>query len=316
MKAHTKTEESHGTHRRLPPWLRRPLPSGDYAATTAVVAGSAVPTVCQEAKCPNKSECWAKRCATFMILGEKCTRRCRFCAVEPSRPDPPREDEPIRLAEAVARLELRHVVVTAVARDDLDDEGAGHFARCVTAVHGRCPGTTVEVLPADFHARRDCIRTVCVAHPELYNHNIEVVERLTPAIRPQAGYSRSLEALRLVKEVAPMIVTKSGLMIGLGETVAELKQAFEDLRGVGCDVLTIGQYLAPSLNDHAPVVKYYTPEEFEELADHARSLGFLSVASGPFVRSSYNASEVFEEARRRRKDDSGLVGKSGEKERP
>jgi len=287
-------------NRRLPSWLKRPLPSGDFAHTVDVVARSGVATVCQEARCPNLSECWSKRHATFMILGDKCTRRCHFCAVETARPDPVEVDEPERLAEAVATLQLSHVVITAVARDDLKDEGAGHFARCVMAIHERCPTTTVEALPADFHARRECIEVLCDAQPELYNHNIETVERLSPKIRPQARYRRSLEVLRLVKEIAPDMVTKSGIMLGLGETKNELRGTLEDLRENGVDVLTIGQYLQPTLTHHTRVEKYYTPEEFDVLGALARSLGFLSVASGPFVRSSYNAGEVFEESQRRR----------------
>ena len=211
----------------------------------------------------------------------------------------PADDEPSRLAKAIAQLGLSHVVLTAVARDDLDDEGAGHFARCVRDIHARCPSTTVEVLPADFHARRECIETLCDAMPELYNHNIEMVERLTPAIRPQGKYRRSLEVLRIVKEIVPAMLTKSGVMVGLGETVDELYETFADLRGVGCDVLTVGQYLQPTLTGHAQVARYYPPDEFESIGDYARSLGFVSVASGPFVRSSYNAAEVFEESRRR-----------------
>lgn len=286
--------------RRLPAWLKRPLPTGDFSRTREVVAESGVATVCQEARCPNLSECWSKRHATFMILGDRCTRRCHYCAVETARPDPPAVDEPSRLAEAVARLDLRHVVITAVARDDLKDEGAGHFARCVTAIRERCPRTTVEVLPADFHARPECIATLCAAGPDLYNHNLEMVERLTPLFRPQGKYRRSLEVLRVVRGLAPDILTKSGVMVGLGESEDELRRTFEDLREVGCDVLTIGQYLQPTLTDHAPVVKYYRPDEFDRLGEYARGLGFISVASGPFVRSSYNAGEVFEESRRRR----------------
>lgn len=285
--------------RRLPPWLKRPLPSGDFTHTVNVVADSGVATVCQEARCPNLSECWSKRHATFMILGDKCTRRCHYCAVETARPDAPAIDEPRRLADAVAKLQLRHVVITAVARDDLDDEGAGHFAACVTAIHATCPTTTVEVLPADFHARLDCIRVLCDSAPELYNHNLEMVERLTPLFRPQGKYRRSLEVLRVVKQIAPHLITKSGLMVGLGETTEELHRSFADLREVGCDVLTIGQYLQPTLDRHAPVAKYYEPAEFDQLGEHAKSLGFVSVASGPFVRSSYNAADVFEESRRR-----------------
>ncbi|MGD2108795.1 MAG: lipoyl synthase [Phycisphaerae bacterium] len=286
-------------HRRLPPWLKRPLPSREFAQTRRIVAGSGIATVCQEAKCPNLCECWSKRHATFMILGDKCTRRCHFCSVATARPEPPADDEPERLAEAVEGLRLKHVVLTAVARDDLDDEGAGHFARCVHAIRERSPETTIEVLPADFHARRECIQTLCDAAPEIYNHNIETVEGLTRRIRPQARYHRSLDVLRIVKELTPSMITKSGIMVGLGETVEGLYATFEDLRAVGCDVLTIGQYLQPTLTDHAVVERYYTPDEFEALGEHARGLGFLSVASGPFVRSSYNAGEVFEESRRR-----------------
>ncbi len=285
--------------RRLPPWLKRPLPSGDFARTSNIVSESGVATVCEEARCPNLSECWAKRHATFMILGDKCTRRCHYCAVSTARPDAPEIDEPQRLASAVTELALRHVVVTAVARDDLKDEGASHFAACVTAIHSKSPDTTVEVLPADFHAREDLIRILCDAGPELYNHNIEMVERLTPKIRPQGNYRRSLNVLRIVKEIAPHIITKSGLMVGLGETTDELHQTFQDLRDVGCDALTVGQYLQPTRDSHHAVERYYPPAEFDELADFARSLGFLSVASGPFVRSSYNAVEVFDESRRR-----------------
>jgi len=285
--------------RRLPPWLKRPLPSGEFGHTNRVVADSGVATVCQEARCPNLCECWSKRHATFMILGDKCTRRCHYCAVATARPDPPEADEPDRLASAVGQLDLAHVVLTAVARDDLADEGAGHFAKCVAAIHERCPTTTVEVLPADFHARRECIETLCEAGPELYNHNIEMVERLTPKIRPQGKYRRSLEVLRIVKEIAPGLITKSGLMIGLGETTDEVLRTLDDLREVGCDVLTIGQYLQPTRESHVPVSKYYTPDEFDFLGECAESRGFLSVASGPFVRSSYNAAEVFEESRRR-----------------
>ncbi|MCH7527837.1 MAG: lipoyl synthase [Planctomycetes bacterium] len=285
--------------RRLPPWLKRPMPgAADFALTRATIAESGIATVCQEARCPNLTECWAKRHATFMILGDRCTRRCSFCAVTTARPDPPAADEPQRLAVAVAKLGLKHVVITAVARDDLPDEGAGHFAHCVQAIRGRRPLTTIEVLPADFHARRECIRTLCDARPELYNHNIETVERLTPAVRPQARYRRSLQVLAIVKEIAPHIVTKSGIMLGLGETREELLQTFADLREVGCDTLTIGQYLQPTSN-HTSIRRFYTPAEFDELGDQARALGFLSVASGPFVRSSYNAAEVFEETRRR-----------------
>lgn len=286
--------------RRLPPWLKRPLPAGGgMNATKSIVGKSKVATVCQEARCPNLTECWTHKTATFMILGEKCTRRCHFCAVDTSRPEPPAADEPERLAEAVADLGLRHVVITAVARDDLSDEGSGHFAACVRAVRAATPSSTIEVLPADFHAKRDLIKLLCDAEPDVYNHNIETVERLTPKVRPQAKYRRSLEVLKIAKALNSNMPTKSGLMVGLGETREELHQTLIDLREVGCDVVTIGQYLQPTA-DHAPIKRFYPPEEFDELADEARELGFPGVASGPFVRSSYNAAEVYDHYRERR----------------
>lgn len=285
--------------RRLPPWLKRPLPLGNvFSDTKRIVADSGVATVCEEARCPNLSECWSKKHATFMILGDLCTRRCHYCAVTTAKPEPPEADEPFRLADAVAKLALKHVVITAVARDDLADEGAGHFAECVTEIRRLSPGTTIEVLPADFHARTGCIQKLCDAAPEIYNHNLEMVERLQPVIRPKGGYKTSLDVLAKVKEIAPHIVTKSGIMVGLGENDVELEQTLRDLHGVGCDVLTIGQYLRPT-DKHAPVRKFYEPAEFDALADLARAIGFLSVASGPFVRSSYNAEEVFAETKRR-----------------
>ncbi len=296
MDVSTRHDRSSGVRRRLPDWLRKPLPAGAArTATAAVVERSGVATVCQDAHCPNLGECWSRRTATFMILGHACTRRCRFCAVATARPAPPAADEPDRLAAACAELGLRHVVITAVARDDLPDEGAGHFARCVRAVRSRCPAATVEVLPADFHARRDCIAVLVEAAPDVYNHNIETVERLTPVVRPQARYRRSLDVLRIVKELCPGMVTKSGLMVGLGETRDELSATLADLRAAGCDMLTVGQYLAPS-PQHAPIVRFYTPAEFDDLAAEAKRLGFVRVAAGPFVRSSYHAAEDFDAA--------------------
>jgi len=268
-----------------------------------------------------------------MILGDLCMRGCRFCAVATGSPRPPAEDEPERLAEACEALRLRHAVITAVARDDLTDEGAGHFARCVRAVRRRCPTTTIEVLPADFHARRECIETVCEAGPDVYNHNLETVARLTPIVRPKADYRRSLEVLRIVRStvgvcspppathaaagstvcqpdgltghgaagaavasasVSPRhIRTKSGLMLGLGETRDEILAALADLRAVGCDMLTIGQYLQPS-PQHLPVARFWSPQEFDDLAHAAREMGFVHVAAGPFVRSSYHAAHAFD----------------------
>ncbi len=292
-------DDSCRPQRRLPPWLKRPLPAGtSFARTKRVVADSGIATVCQDAKCPNLTECWSQRTATFMILGHHCTRRCHYCAVKTARPAPPEPTEPQRLGHAAAELGLRHVVITAVARDDLDDEGAAHFAACVRSVRTHCPTATIEVLPADFRGRRECIQALCDARPDLYNHNIETVERLTPIVRPQARYERSIGVLRTVRESAPHILTKSGLMVGLGESRDDLRRTFADLVEAGCHVLTIGQYLQPSPR-HVPVARYYPPEEFRELADEAKAAGFVSVASGPFVRSSYNAAEVFEAARSR-----------------
>ena len=274
------------------------MPAGEpFATTKRIVARSGVATVCQDAKCPNLTDCWSHRTATFMILGHRCTRRCRFCAVQTARPFPPEPDEPERLGAASAELGLRHVVITAVARDDLNDQGASHFAACIEAVRRHSPTATVEVLPSDFRGRQECIQRVCDAGPEVYNHNIETVERLTPTVRPQAGYGRSIGVIRTVRTSAPHVLAKSGLMVGLGETREELACTFGDLVDAGCQVLTIGQYLQPSL-DHAPVEKFYHPDEFEALADEARSLGFSSVASGPFVRSSYNAGDVLAQTRR------------------
>ncbi len=285
---------------RLPSWLKRPLPSGDAAhATRRIVRESGIATVCEQARCPNLGECWEKRHATFMILGDICTRRCAFCAVETGKPATPTADEPRRLADAAARLDLRHAVLTAVARDDLPDEGAGHFSACVRAIRSKVPSCAIEVLPADFHAREDCIRTLCGAEPDIYNHNQETVERLSPDIRPAARYGRSLDVLRKVKAITPSIFTKSGLMVGLGETRAELSRTLADLRGVGVDVLTVGQYLRPS-REHRPVSRYVPPAEFDEIAEEARSLGFRAVASGPFVRSSYNAADVYQAIEQKR----------------
>jgi lipoyl synthase len=286
--------------RRLPPWLKRPMPVAEaMLATRKLVNGLKLNTVCVEARCPNLTECWSRHTATFMILGDKCTRRCRFCAVHTARPDPVAADEPARLAEAAAHLRLKHVVITSVARDDLPDEGAGHFAACIRAVHASRPGVTVEVLVPDFHARPECVQAVTDAEPEVFNHNVETVPSLHKRVRPQARYARSLETLRLAKATRPTLRTKSGVMVGLGETQAELLAVFRDLRTAACDLLTIGQYLKPSGAadlGHVPVARFYTPEEFDELASAARALGFAAVASGPFVRSSYFAETLYHDA--------------------
>lgn len=280
--------------RRLPPWLKRPLPAESMLDTRRLIDGLRLNTVCVEARCPNLTECWSRGTATFMILGDRCTRRCGFCAVSTARPEPPESDEPQRLAEAAAGLNLRHVVITSVARDDLADEGAAHFAACVRATRARLPEATIEVLVPDFHGRGECIRTVCEARPEVFNHNIETVARLQKRVRPAARYQRSLDVLRTAKMLDPRIVTKSGIMLGLGETREEVIETFRDLRSAGCDLLTVGQYLRPGVG-YLDVVRYYTPQEFEELGELARELGFAAVASGPFVRSSYFAETLFAE---------------------
>lgn len=285
--------------KRLPPWLRKRLPAGgDMIHTRQVLADLKLNTVCAGAHCPNLPECWTRHTATFMILGNVCSRRCRYCAVTKGTPTPVSPDEPHRLAQAAQSMRLRHVVITSVTRDDLTDEGAAHFAACVAAVRTRLTDVFVEVLTPDFHARRELIETVLSAAPTIFNHNIETVRRLTPSLRPQADYDRSLATLRIARDLlspSRAAFTKSGLMIGLGETDDEIVQTLTDLRGVGCDIVTIGQYLAPS-PQHAPIDRFYTPEEFAAFDQRARAMGFVSVASGPFVRSSYNAAEVFARA--------------------
>ena len=282
--------------RRLPHWLKRPLPPGDaMMRTRRLIDELELNTVCSEARCPNLTECWTRGTATFMILGDRCTRRCGFCAVETSKPLPPEPDEPQRLASAAARLALRHVVITSVARDDLPDEGAGHFARCIEATRDRLPEATIEVLVPDFHGRPELIEIVTAARPEVYNHNIETVVRLQKRVRPAARYERSLDVMRIVKRLTPTMVTKSGIMLGLGETRDEIAQTFRDLVAAGCEMLTIGQYLRPG-EKYLPVERFYTPREFDDFGDLARSTGFAAVASGPFVRSSYFAETLFSES--------------------
>ncbi|MCI0461257.1 MAG: lipoyl synthase [Gemmataceae bacterium] len=277
--------------RRLPAWLKRPLPAGnENFFTHNLLRELRLETVCENARCPNRPECYARRTATFMILGNVCTRPCGFCSVPRGEPEVLEDDEPERVAEAAFRLGLRHVVITSVTRDDLPDGGADHFARCIVAVRTRT-GAVVEVLTPDFLGDTTAIDRVLEARPEVYNHNLETVPRLYRKVRGRAEYQRSLDLLAHVKRRAPGLVTKSGLMLGLGETTEELLDVLADLRSVGCDMLTLGQYLAPTLK-HIPVVRYLPPEEFDALAVLARSLGFAQVAAGPFVRSSYHADEM------------------------
>ena len=279
------------TPRRLPDWLKRPLPAGNgNFFTQNLIRDLRLETVCEEARCPNRPECWSRRTATFMVLGNVCTRPCGFCSVEKGQPISVEHDEPQRVAEAARRLGLRHVVITSVTRDDLPDGGATHFARCVLAVR-EATGAAVEVLTPDFLGNVTAIDTVVAASPEVFNHNLETVPRLYRKVRGRAEYRRSLDLLDRVKRTAPQIVTKAGLMLGIGETVEELFDVLADLRAIGCDVLTMGQYLAPTLK-HIPVARFVSPGEFDELARKARLLGFRQVVAGPFVRSSYHADEM------------------------
>ena len=277
--------------RRLPAWLKRPLPRGnENFFTDALLRELRLETVCENARCPNRPECYSRRTATFMILGNVCTRPCGFCSVPRGEPEVLEDDEPQRVAEAAYRLGLRHVVITSVTRDDLPDGGADHFYRCILAVRART-GAAVEVLTPDFLGDTRAIDRVLEARPEVYNHNTETVPRLYKKVRGRADYQRSLDLLAHVKRRTPAMVTKSGLMLGLGETTDELLDVLADLRRADCDMLTLGQYLAPTLK-HIRVARYVPPEEFDALAVLARSLGFRHVASGPFVRSSYHAGEM------------------------
>ncbi len=277
---------------RLPDWLRIRLPTTDaFAQTRALLDELKLHTVCHSAMCPNHWECWSKGTATFMIGGDRCTRACGFCAVSTARPLPLQADEPARVAEATRRMRLKHVVITAVARDDLQDGGADHFRRTIQAVRALNPRTAIEVLTPDFNDRDEALQAVLSARPDVFNHNLETVRRLTPTVRSRATYDRSLSVLRKVKRLgAGRFYTKSGLMLGLGETVPEVINALEDLRAVACDILTLGQYLQPTLH-HLPVIEYVTPEAFAAYGRRAREMGFLHVASGPKVRSSYHADE-------------------------
>lgn len=277
---------------RLPEWLRIRLPTSDtFSHTRALLDELKLHTVCESARCPNHWECWGRGTATFMIGGDRCTRACGFCAVTTARPLPLEADEPARVAEATHRMRLKHVVITAVARDDLEDGGAGHFRRTIEAVRSLNPQTVLEVLTPDFNARDAAIDAVLAARPHIFNHNLETVRRLTPSVRSRATYDRSLRVLRLVKDKAgEAVYTKSGLMLGLGETEVELLTALADLREAGCQLLTLGQYLQPTVH-HLPVVEFVSPEKFQAYGRRARAMGFLHVASGPMVRSSYHADE-------------------------
>ena len=276
-----------------PKWLKQSFsPDGVAREVTALVEDLGLETVCESALCPNLGECWSQRQLTFMILGDRCTRSCRFCAVAHGRPEPVASDEPWRVAEAVRRLGLAHVVITSVARDDLRDEGAGHFVDVIRAVRRHNPASTVEALVPDFHGRAELVRTLLEdGRPDVFAHNVETIERLSDLLRPQASYGRSLRVLGVAAAQGVACLIKSSLMVGLGETPQELAQAFEDLRRVGVTHLTIGQYLRPDA-DHLPVMEYVSPERFRAYERLAYEAGCAWVTAGPFVRSSYHAGEA------------------------
>ena len=278
---------------RKPDWIRVKAPvSQEYQATRRIVRDNHLNTVCEEAACPNIGECWAKRHATMMIMGDVCTRACAFCNVATGKPAPLDMMEPMNVALAVAQLGLEHVVVTSVDRDDLEDGGAAHFANIVGAIRRESQKTTIEILTPDFKGREGAIETVAASRPDVFNHNLETVPRLYPGIRPGARYFTSLELLHRVKRIDPSLFTKSGLMVGLGEKREEIGQVMDDLRAADVDFLTIGQYLQPT-RKHAPVDRFVTPGEFESYADMARGKGFLLVAATPLTRSSYHAGDDF-----------------------
>lgn len=278
------------TRKRLPEWLRRPIGNAsDLSTVQQIVKRHNIHTICEEGRCPNRGECYAQKTATFLLMGPICTRACSFCQVDKGHaPQPLDEQEPQKVAESVRLLGLKYVVLTSVARDDLPDQGAGWFARTMAAIRDTNPGTVIEVLTPDFRGDRTLISIVINAAPVCYNHNLETVRRLQGPVRRGAKYERSLQVLAIAKELAPNMATKSGLMLGLGETEAEIVETMQDLRGVGCDRITLGQYMRPSL-EHLPVQKYWHPDEFDRLGVIAQSLGFSHVRSGPLVRSSYHA---------------------------
>ncbi|WP_018295039.1 lipoyl synthase [Mariprofundus ferrooxydans] len=277
-----------------PAWLKVRAPmSPEYKSIVNMMRELKLNTVCEEASCPNIGGCWKQGSATFMILGRVCTRTCAFCDVATGRPDPVDADEPLNLAKAVAQIGLKHVVITSVDRDDLKDGGAGHYATVIRELKARQPEVTIEILTPDFQRKPDsCLDTIMAASPDIFNHNLETVPRLYRSVRPGARYFTSLRLLQRAKEVDANVVTKSGIMVGLGEERDEILQVMDDMREAGIDILTIGQYLRPS-EKHHPVMKYWTPEEFDELKYLAEKKGFGMVASGPLVRSSFHADEVF-----------------------
>jgi lipoyl synthase len=277
-----------------PPWLKRRIPSGDtYQQVRRLLKNGALHTVCEEACCPNLGECFSQGTATFLILGDSCTRNCRFCAVNHGTPFPPDPQEPRRVADAVKAMKLKYVVITSVTRDDLPDGGASLFTQTILALREKVPGTVVEVLIPDFQGDDEALKRVMGARPDVLNHNVETVPRLYPTVRPGAVYERSVRLLKRARELDPAVSTKSGIMLGLGESDDEVRRTIQDLIEAGCTMLTLGQYLQPS-RSHLPVVRFVPPDEFDGWKEIALRAGFTEVASGPFVRSSYHARELYQ----------------------
>ena len=278
-------------HKRLPDYLKRPIIDTDKTRTVRrILKTKCLNTVCENARCPNKNECYTKNTATFLIMGNNCTRNCRYCNITCSRPEPLDLNEPFHVAEAVKDLGLKYAVITSVTRDDLPDGGAGHFANCIYEIRKISPDVKIEMLTPDFKGNKDSLNTIIKAHPNVFNHNIETVRKVFKTARPQGDYDCSLEVLKYIKDNSD-IITKSGLMIGLGETFEDIEETLLDLKNVGCDILTIGQYIQPS-KEHLEVSKYYTPDEYEKLKQLAKKIGIKHYQIGPLVRSSYRASEL------------------------
>lgn len=277
--------------RRLPDYLKRPIIDTDKTRTVRkILKTKCLNTVCENARCPNKNECYTKNTATFLIMGNDCTRNCKYCNISCARPEPLDLEEPKHVAEAVQALGLKYAVITSVTRDDLPDGGAEHFANCIYEIRKLCPDTKIEILTPDFKGNKDCLDTIIKAHPDVFNHNIEAVRDIFKSVRPQGDYECSLEVLKYVKNNSD-ILTKSGLIIGLGETFEQIEQTLIDLKNVGCDIVTIGQYIQPSKH-HLEVAKYYTPEEYDKLKELANKIGIKNHQIGPLVRSSYRAAEL------------------------
>lgn len=277
--------------RRLPDYLKRPIIDTDKTRTVRkILKTKCLNTVCENARCPNKNECYTKNTATFLIMGNDCTRNCKYCNISCARPEPLDLEEPKHVAEAVQALGLKYAVITSVTRDDLPDGGAEHFANCIYEIRKLCPDTKIEILTPDFKGNKDCLDTIIKAHPDVFNHNIEAVRDIFKSVRPQGDYECSLEVLKYVKDNSD-ILTKSGLIIGLGETFEQIEQTLIDLKNVGCDIVTIGQYIQPSKH-HLEVAKYYTPEEYNKLKKLANKVGIKNHQIGPLVRSSYRAAEL------------------------